>query len=166
MGYRSRPITEATAGDAMSGQRDPDDLRAMFDSPYIGAWSLQGKDVTVTIRKITGGTVTGLGGTKSLKPIVHFVGAAKPMVGGAWLRDALYSLFGTYSAKELKGKRVTLYPTQCKGKSGGMVDCIRIRPSKPTGPDSGSRLDAPVDPTMRAKQAAEVEGREPGSDDQ
>jgi hypothetical protein len=136
---------------------DSDDIREFFDSKYLGSWDLRGQDVTVTIAKITPATVEGEGGIKSRKPLIFFKGWEKPYVCNATMREALYSMYGTYSAKELQGKRVTLYATTCKGKKGGQVACIRPRPTVPKNPGVPQSAVGfvPVDQAVRAQQVAQ-----------
>jgi len=37
------------------------DFRSFFDQQFVGAWDLEGRDVTVTIAKVAGGEVMGDG---------------------------------------------------------------------------------------------------------
>ena len=46
------------------------DVRKMYQKDYIYAYDLEGKDVTVTIERVTAGELTGEGGKKSKKPTV------------------------------------------------------------------------------------------------
>jgi hypothetical protein len=155
---------------------DADDVRLLYDSRYIGAWDLLGRDVTVTIEKIVGGVIEGEGGKKDRAPVVSFKGWTKPMVLNKTNLKTLISLYATASAKGLLGKRVTMYATTCKGARGGQVDCIRFRPTVPTSPGVPQSAvgKVPVDQEMRKRQVAEVApddgvatsaAREPGSDD-
>jgi hypothetical protein len=142
------------------------DIRTMRESRYIAAWDLRGKDHVVTIVRITGGIVEGEAGRKDKAPIVTFKGAKKPLVLNATGIKVLFSLFGTYEAEKLVGKRITLYPTTCKAKGGGMVDCVRIRPVAPGAgtQDTSSSLDEPVDAAMQEKQKEQAGEREPGEE--
>jgi len=144
----------------MTAERDPDDIRAMAESTYLASWDLCGQDVTVTIARITGGEVVAEGGLKSKKPLIFLKGWTKPLVCNATMRNALFAMYGTYSAKALTGKRVTLYPTTCRGAKGGTVACIRPRPTVPTQPGVPQSAIGfvPVDQEARAKQAAEAGG--------
>ena len=130
----------------------PDDLRLMFDSRYLGAWHLQGRDVTVTIARIQAGTIEGEKGRKDKAPLIYFAGKEKPLVCNKTNMRTLKSLFGTLSAKALVGKRITLYPTTMR--SGETVDCIRIRPTPPKQDEKDTPIDEslPADPEMREKQ--------------
>ena len=141
-----------------------DDVRTMFDSKYIGAWDLQGRDAVVTIEKVVGATVEGEGGRKDRAPLIYFVGKKKPLVGNKTNCKTIAGMFGSFKTSAWIGKKITLYATTCKGKAGGQVDCVRVRPTSPGGqPDTQQNLDAPVDPEMRRKQMQEA-GEVPASD--
>lgn len=144
-----------------------DDIRRWFDSPYVGAWDLTG-DVHVTIERVVGGVVEGEGGRKDKAPILHFRGAKKPMVVNKTNLKTIASITGSYKAKDWVGKRITLYATTCKGKSGGIVDCVRVRPTPPRdGRDAPDLGGGPVDQGMRESQmreAGDMPQREPGED--
>ena len=141
-----------------------DDIRTMFESKYVGAWDLLGKDLTVTIERIQGGVVEGEGGRKDKAPLIWFKGAKKPMVCNKTNMKTLHSLFGTFSAKGLVGKRITLYATTCKGARGGMVDCVRIRPNAPGAGKDDVIPEGSVDPDMRRNQQEQAGEREPGEE--
>ena len=113
---------------------DADDVRAMFDSRYLGNWDLLGQDVTVTIDHIDPGVVEGEKGRKDKAPLVHLKGWPKPWVLNKTNMKSLQAMYGTLSASKLRGKRVTLFATTCQGKGGGTVDCIRVRPVIPDAP--------------------------------
>ena len=55
------------------------DYRTFFDSQCLFAYHLQGRDVTLTISKVTGGELTGQGGKKTRKPMVYVAGKEKPL---------------------------------------------------------------------------------------
>lgn len=105
------------------------DFRSFFDQPYVGAWDLNGKDVTVVISKVTGGEVMGDGGRKSRKLILHFEGKDKPMVCNKTNGKTIAALYGN-DAGEWAGKAITLYPTTTTMGSE-TKDCIRVRPRVP-----------------------------------
>ncbi len=142
-----------------------DDVRTMFDSKYIGAWDLQGRDAVVTIDKVVGAVVEGEGGRKDRAPLIYFVGKTKPLVGNKTNCKTIAGITGTFKASAWVGRKVTLYATTCKGKAGGQVDCVRIRPVAPGAgaADTAAPLDSPVDPDMRANQIKQAD-REPGVD--
>lgn len=129
------------------------DVRTMFDKQYLYAYDLQGRDVTVTIAKVVGGTLTGVGGQTSKKPVLFFNGAKKGLALCITNARTIAAMYGGFKSEDWIGKRVTLYPTTTTF-GGKEVECIRIRPTAP----KGNVKDAPpAEPT--------VEQREPGDDD-
>lgn len=105
--------------------------KTFLDKEWLYAYDLDGKDVTVTIEKVVGGTVIGEGGKESKKPVVHFVGAKKKLALNISNGKTIERLYGS-DVRAWAGKKVTLYPTKAKFGSE-MVDCIRIRPKVPDG---------------------------------
>jgi hypothetical protein len=106
------------------------DYRLMFDSDYLFAAHLGGKDVVVTIERVEAATLTGQGGRKAKKPVLHFEGKQLGLALNKTNAKTLTTLFGTRNADEWVGKRITLYPTETQ-MGGETVDCIRIRPTVP-----------------------------------
>ena len=105
------------------------DYRSMFDSEYIGAWDLLGRDVTVEIDHVIAGTLTGQGGRKSRKPLVYFVGKEKAFALNKTNAKAIAAMYGA-DTLVWTGKRIALYPTKTE-MAGETVDCIRVRPGVP-----------------------------------
>ena len=132
-----------------------DDITQMFDrskSKQLGAWDLQGRDVTVTIENVKQGTVEGEKGRTDIAPLVFFKGKKRPLVLNKTNFKAIRAITGSNFAKDWIGKRITIYPTTTSLK-GETVDCIRVRPNKPNGPDSAFP-EVPVDEAMRERQEA------------
>lgn len=102
--------------------------RSMFDNAYVGAWDLDGKDVTVTIEKVTAGTLTSQRGTDK-KPILHFKGTEKGFVANKTNCKTIATMYGT-NVEEWVGKKITLYATTTSA-GGETVECIRVRPQAP-----------------------------------
>lgn len=128
------------------------DVRSLFDKAYLYAYDLQGRDFTMTIAKVTGGTLVGTGGKSNKKPIVFFQGAKKGLALNITNARTIAAMYGGFDSDKWIGKRVTLYPTTTQFGSQ-TVECIRIRPAIP-----GAKVKdaAPVEPDAE---------REPGSDD-
>jgi hypothetical protein len=139
-----------------------DDVRRMYDNRYLGAWDLQGRDVTVTISQVVAGVIEGEGGRKDRAPVISFKSAKKPMICNKTNLKTISSLCGSFRASDWIGKRITLYATRTRGKAGGEVDCIRVRPQIPRQAGDSTIADVPSDTEMRAVQI--VEAREPGED--
>ncbi len=125
------------------------DYRTMFDKDFIGAWSLpEGRDVTVTIKKVVGGTLTGVGGRKSRKPVMYMEGTEKGLALNATNSKTIAGLYGNHVEK-WAGERVTLFKSMTQFGSEQM-ECIRIRPNKPSakkaGADEPKLADGPPPP--------------------
>lgn len=106
------------------------DYRQFFEKDYIGAWSLpDGKDVTVTITKVIGGTLTGVGGRKTKKPVIYMAGTTKGLALNATNSKTIAGMYGNH-VEEWVDKRVTLFKTTTMFGSEQM-ECVRIRPAKP-----------------------------------
>ena len=138
---------------------DSDDVRLMFEGRYIGAWDLRGEDRTLTIERVDGGVVEGEGGRKDKAPLLYFKGAKKPLVCNKTNMRTIAAICGGYRKSQWIGKRITIYATTCKGAKGGIVDCVRVRPTAPGSSAQDSAMpEVPVDEEMRARQKAEAEG--------
>jgi hypothetical protein len=105
------------------------DYRSMFDSKYVGAWDLIKGDVTVTIARVEGAEITGEGGKKDKKPVIHFSDASKPMIANKTNCKVIAAMYGT-DCDAWAGKRLTLYKTTTEV-GGETKDCIRVRPGVP-----------------------------------
>ena len=109
------------------------DYRSLYDKDFIGAWDLQGGDLTVTIKKVKGGELTSVGGRKSKKPIVFMAHTEKGFALNATNGKTIASLYGNFTEKWV-GKQITLYKSMTRSPDGsGDVECIRVRPTVPEG---------------------------------
>lgn len=106
------------------------DYRALFDREYIGAWDLPpGKDVTVTIARVEGQTLTAQGGRKSKKPVVFFEGRDKGFVLNKTNGRAIAGMYGS-KTEEWAGKKIAIYSTMVAF-GADQVEAIRVRPVVP-----------------------------------
>lgn len=109
----------------------PTDYRSLYDKDFIGAWDLQTGDLTVTIKKVIGGTLTSVGGRKSKKPVVYMAHTEKGFALNATNGKTIASLYGNFTEKWI-GKQITLYKSTTRSPDGsGDVECIRVRPQMP-----------------------------------
>jgi len=127
------------------------DVRTLYDKEFLYSFDLQGRDVTVTISKVTAGKLVGQGGKSNKKPIIYFQGKEKGLGLNITNARTIAAMYGGFESEKWIGKRVTLYPTTTTFGSQ-TVDCIRIRPSVPGARTKDTPADAPA-----------VE-REPGED--
>lgn len=118
------------------------DVRKFFDKAYIYAYDLEGRDVTVTIERVVGGTLIGTGGTKSKKPVLYFKGTEKGLALNITNARTIAGLYGGFDSEQWIGKKITLYPTTTSFGSQ-TVDCIRVRNVIPKGKGEPIRPDVP-----------------------
>jgi hypothetical protein len=130
------------------------DFRTMYDSDYIHHYELPpGRDVVVTIAKCSAGEVTGTGGKKSRKPILHFVGKHKALALSKTNGVTIARLYGLDTAAWV-GKRIALY-ISTTSLMGETVGCIRIRESVP--PEVTAAVEPqPSQDSAHSAAAAEV----------
>lgn len=128
------------------------DVRSLYDKAYLYAFDLQGRDVTVTIARVAGGTLQCTDGSKKKTPVLFFNGAKKGLGLNITNARTIAAMYGGFDSDKWIGKRITLYPTTTPV-GGQTKDCIRIRPMIP----KSNIKDAPP-----AEAAPE---REPGMDD-
>lgn len=102
------------------------DVRTMFDKEFLYAYDLQGRDVTVVIEAVKGGTLTGTGGKSNKKPIVKFKGKEKGLALNITNARTIAGLYGGFDSEKWVGKAITLYPTTTTFGSQ-TVECIRVR---------------------------------------
>ena len=119
------------------------DIRKMFDKAYVYSYDLEGRDVTVEIIRITGGTLVGTGGKSNKKPVLYFKGTEKGLALNITGARVIAGLYGGFDSDTWIGKRITLYPTTTTFGSQ-TVDCIRIRNVIPKGKAQAIRDDVPA----------------------
>lgn len=126
------------------------DVRAMFEREFLGAWDLQGRDVTVEIESVRASELFIVSANqKKKKPVVSFKGTPKKLVLNKTNMTVVANLYG-FDTRQWVGRKITLYPTTARcGKE--TVDAIRIRPKVPQGPARGVESQ-PVDQEMRERQ--------------
>src|SRR5690348_15471480 len=101
------------------------DYRLMYDSDYLFAFHLQGRECTVEIESVKGGELTGEGGRKAKKPVLRFKGKDKPFAVNKTNGKIIATLYGA-DASAWVGKRITIYPTMTE-MNGDQIECIRVR---------------------------------------
>ena len=116
--------------------------RSMIESDWLRSVDIEGKEPTVTIVRVVGGEVTGMGGKKSKKPVLYFEGKQKPLAIGATIGKTIERMYGP-KTESWVGKRITLYVTTTNSAGGEVVDCIRVKPNVPTEKNGRSQKEAP-----------------------
>lgn len=98
---------------------------------YLGAYSLEnGKDKTVTIKKIAQELVTGNGGRKENCIVAYFSDEEKPMILNKTNCKTIQKIYGTPIIEEWVGKKIVLFASTTS-LAGETVECLRIRPYPP-----------------------------------
>jgi hypothetical protein len=145
------------------------DYRTMYDSSWIYAYDLSGRDVTVTIKSVAAAKLRSVDKNKpeQKKPVLYFKESRENPPRGLVLcktnAKIIAGMFGPDTDRWV-GQRITLYPTKVEA-FGAMVEAIRIRPTAPAkSTKAGEFSDAPHAPAPEAPDHAEVEEREPGQD--
>jgi hypothetical protein len=139
------------------------DFRSLYDSSYLYAFDLMGRDVTATIADVKAAKVKDSEGKEQKKPIVFFR-ESKDKRGLVLCKTngrTIAAMYGNETTEWL-GKRITLFATTCEA-FGKTVECIRIRPMAPKPKTAvGEFAEAGSAPTPEAPDHAEI--REPGLD--
>lgn len=117
------------------------DYRGMFDRDYIGAWDLQGRDVTVTIASVKAGELVGEKGRKAKKPIIRFERTEKAFAANKTNCKIIATMYGNDTRKWV-GRRITMFATTTEF-SGATVECIRVRPQVPAEAKRGKTGEPP-----------------------
>jgi len=119
------------------------DVRLLYPSLYLGAHDLQGKDATLTIRRLIVEDLKTERGSEK-KPVLYFEETKakaekagtpdkeKRMVLNKTNALTIAALHGT-EVDNWRGKRITLYATKASA-FGKSVDCIRVRDTAPAAP--------------------------------
>ena len=132
------------------------DVRKLFDKEYLYAYDLEGKDVTVVIESVKGGTLVGQGGKSNKKPVLRFRGKEKALALNITNARVIAALYGGFDADLWIGKAVTLYPTTTTF-GAQTVDCIRIRNVKPKGRNGNAAEPMPPMPLESTEAGASSE---------
>jgi hypothetical protein len=115
------------------------DYRTLYDDKWIRAWDLGGKPWTGTIVKVEAGILEDARrGKKDRKPVVWFKGWSKPLALNRTNGKSVASMYGNRT-EDWVGKKVTLVPAKTDFGAERNIDCIRIRPGRPT-----AKEDQPV----------------------
>ena len=143
------------------------DYRSLYDSNYLYAFDLKGRDVTVTIKEVRGAKVKDNKGKEQRKMILFFKEshdgrgyvAPKTAVG-----KVIAQMYGN-NTEDWVGKRITLFPT-VTDVAGETRECIRVRPTVPPKTKAAGEFASVGEvPTPMAPEAAELHEREPGEED-
>lgn len=111
--------------------------KQLVNVDYIGAYALNGSDLTLTIHDVRREVVTGANGKREECMVLYWAESSyKPMILNRTNAKTITKLCGSAYVEDWAGKQITLYPTTTKF-GGELVECLRIRPNVP-------RADAPA----------------------
>lgn len=106
--------------------------KPLFESAWLKAADLNGKDVQVTIDSVERCEVFNKRtNKKEFKVAMMFAGKKKGLICNKTNASTIAKCLGTNEATQWKGGQIVIYPTTCKV-GRGMSDCIRVRDRKPT----------------------------------
>ena len=125
---------------------------------HLGAYSLNGQDMIVTIQSAAKELIVGANGKKEECLVLHFKEPILDMVCNRTNAKTISKVLGSPYVEDWRGKRIQLYPTTTKF-GGDVVECIRVRPTAPKNapPIICARCGKPILPAanMTADQVAE-----------
>lgn len=103
--------------------------KQLVNLDYIGAYALDGKDLTLTIDHVVREMVTGNGGKKEQCMVAYFKeNGYKPMILNRTNAKSITALTGSPYIEDWSGHKITLYATTTR-LGGETVECLRIRPT-------------------------------------
>ena len=119
-------------------------INSVFPSKYLKAADLQGRDVMVTIERVTLEDLAGNGDDKDVKPVVYFKGKTSGLGLNKTNANTIADLYGPETDNWI-GRAITLFPTHTDF-NGRQVECIRVRVQAPNGamPVQPAPAPAPV----------------------
>lgn len=137
--------------------KDLDHVQLLFPNQYLAAADLRGRDVALTIEKVTLRDLQKKGGEKERKPVIHFVYPdqrrdRKKLVLNKTNATTVAKLYGPRPS-QWAGKKIVLFPTQCEA-FGKTTDCLRVRPTAPNGKPSAAPPEWPEEGAEPASDAA------------
>jgi len=114
-------------GPAVTGHID-----LVHPTAYLKAADLRGREVTIEIVKVTRESLVMQGGKRDVKPAVHMRSTKGKPVEKLWIVGKtvckqIAKATGEKLVERWAGKRVTMYPTTCRGGGGEEMECIRVK---------------------------------------
>ncbi len=103
--------------------------KQLVNLDYIGAYSLQGQDLTVEIVKVEVKRVKGENGKEEDCTVASLKGQ-KPFIVNRTNAKIITKIHSSPYIQDWEGKKITLYPTTTKV-AGETVECLRVRPIAP-----------------------------------
>ncbi|NDV68560.1 hypothetical protein [Dysgonomonas sp. 25] len=114
--------------------------KRLVNLDYIGAYSLDGQDLTVEITKVEVRRVKGEGGKEEDCTVAELRGQ-KPFIINRTNAKTITKIYGSPYIEDWVGKKITLYPTTTKV-AGEVVECLRVRPVMPKETTFDAEIEA------------------------
>lgn len=101
--------------------------KATVNPDYIGSYALTpDQDLILTIKSAATETITGTGGKKEDKLVIHFIENVKPMICNRTNAKVISKIHKTPYIEQWVGKRIQLYSSRISA-FGEEVDALRVR---------------------------------------
>jgi hypothetical protein len=133
----------------------------VFPSRFWRAADLNGKPLVVTIEGVVRETLKTPDGKSEEKAVLYFTGSKKCLPLNVTNWDSVAAICGEDSDM-WPGHQLELYPTKTQ-MGGKTVDCIRIRPPTPHGPQP--KKPAALKPPKKGGKAAKSPSRDDMADE-
>jgi hypothetical protein len=101
-----------------------------FDYQYLGGYSIDGEDKTLTIKKVVTEKVQGTSGRAEDCMVIYFEEESKGMICNKTNAKTITKVHGTPYIEEWTGKKIVL-GTEKVSAFGETTDALRIRAYKP-----------------------------------
>lgn len=144
-------------------------MELVIPSKYLKSADLHGRDVNVVIDHVEWEDLVMQGGKRDRKPAIHIrsvkgVKLSKLWVVGKTVLRQIGGALGETDVGKWAGGKVTMYPTTCKGATGGIVECIRVRGRANARADEEPTADMMKEPEIPPEFIDEAGADEPASD--
>lgn len=114
----------------MSANNQKHHWKEALPGEYLGAYSLNGQDMIVTIQSASKELIVGANGKKEECLVLRFKEPVMDMVCNRTNAKTITKVLATPYLEDWSGKRIQLYPTTTKF-GGDVVECIRVRQTAP-----------------------------------
>lgn len=101
-----------------------------FDYQYLGGYSIEGEDKTLTIKKVVTEKVQGTSGRAEDCMVIYFEEESKGMICNKTNAKTITKVHGTPYIEEWTGKKIVL-GTEKVSAFGETTDALRVRAYKP-----------------------------------
>lgn len=125
--------------------------KKLVNLDYIGAYSLNGKDLVVEITEVSVKRVKGEGGKEEECTVATLKGQ-KPFIINRTNAKVISKLYNSPYIEDWVGKKITLFPTTTRV-AGETVECLRVRPSLPKSDEAIKKV---IDSVLAVKNREEL----------